>query len=78
METVAITAFLVSALIIAMVMAVLVFAIGLMHEKVITSMKGSTSTVKRASGYILQAAGIGIVVLAVWADLFGQILFPSP
>ena len=76
-ETAAFTAFLVAALTIAFVMAALVLAIGLAQAHVVTSMKGSTHTVKRISGLVLLVVGVWLVVLAVWADAFVQILFPA-
>ena len=58
-------------------MAILGFAIGLAQVKVVTSMKGSTQNVKRGGGFVLLLVGVWLVLLALWADLFVQILFPS-
>ena len=69
-------AFLIAALTIAVVMAILGFAIGLARVKVVTSMKGSTQTVKQGGGFVLLLVGVWLVLLAVWADLFVKILFP--
>ena len=76
-EIAAFTAFLAAALTIALIMAVLVFSIGLAQANVVASMKGSTRSVKRGSGTILLIVGLWLIALAIWANMFQQVLFPS-
>ena len=74
-KTIAFTAFVVSALTIAIVMAVLIIAIGTAQAHAVRSLKGATRSVKRWGGIILIMVGGWLLVLEIWADTFAQI-FP--
>jgi cytochrome c biogenesis protein CcdA len=74
-ETAAFYAFVTAAITIALVMAILVVAIGSAQAYVVRTMKGSTRSVKRWGGAVLMIVGIWLIVLAVWAKTFAQI-FP--
>jgi cytochrome c biogenesis protein CcdA len=71
----AFSAFLIAAFAVAMVMVVLVVAVGLAQDKLVRSMKGSTRSVKRWGGAILILVGVWLTVLAVWASQLARI-FP--
>jgi cytochrome c biogenesis protein CcdA len=71
----AFSAFLIAAFTVAIVMVILVTAVGLAQDKVIRSMKGSTHATKRWGGAILILVGAWLIVLAVWASDFARI-FP--
>jgi cytochrome c biogenesis protein CcdA len=70
----AFSAFLIAAFTVAIVMVVLVAAVGLTQDKLVRSMKGSTRSVKRWGGAILILVGVWLIVLAVWATQFARII----
>jgi cytochrome c biogenesis protein CcdA len=71
----AFSAFLIAAFTVAMVMLVLVTAVGLAQDRLIRSLKGSTRSVKRWGGAVLILVGVWLTLLAVWVSLFARI-FP--
>jgi cytochrome c biogenesis protein CcdA len=71
----AFSAFLIAAFTVAVVMVILVTAVGLTQDKLIRSMKGSTRSAKRWGGAILILVGVWLIALAVWASHFARI-FP--
>jgi cytochrome c biogenesis protein CcdA len=63
-------AFVVAALTMVLVMALLVTAIGFAQTSVVRSMKMNTQSVKRLGGAVLVVVGIWLIVLAIWANAF--------
>jgi cytochrome c biogenesis protein CcdA len=63
-------AFVVAALTMVLVMALLVTAIGFAQTRVVRSMKMNTQSVKRLGGAVLVVVGIWLIVLAIWANAF--------
>ena len=72
----ALTGFATAALTIALVMAVLLVAIGKAQTHIVRSLKEATHLVKRWGGIILILVGSWLIALAIWANVFAQI-FPA-
>jgi cytochrome c biogenesis protein CcdA len=68
----AFSAFLIAAFTVAIVMVILVTAVGLAQDKMVRSMKGSTRSFKRWGGAILILVGVWLIVLTVWAPQFAS------
>jgi cytochrome c biogenesis protein CcdA len=66
-------AFVVTALTMVLVMALLVTAIGFAQTRVVRSMKMNTQSVKRLGGAVLVVVGIWLIVLAIWANAFTRL-----
>jgi cytochrome c biogenesis protein CcdA len=66
-------AFVVAALTMVLVMALLVTAIGFAQTSVVRSMKMNTQSVKRLGGAVLVVVGIWLIVLAIWANAFTRL-----
>lgn len=66
-------AFVVAALTMVLVMALLVTAIGFAQTRVVRSMKMNTQSVKRLGGAVLVVVGIWLIVLAIWANAFTRL-----
>jgi hypothetical protein len=69
----AFSAFLIAAFTVAIVMAILVTAVGLAQGKVIRSMKGGARSARRWGGAILILVGLWLIILAMWASQFARI-----
>lgn len=67
------TAFLVAAITIVLLLVALAFFVGTAQEGVTARLRASVGAVKRAGAAVLLAAGAWFVLLAVFADFFADV-----
>ena len=68
-------AFILAALVMALLMFALAFLIGAAQERVVDALKASTQQVKQWSGVVLLLVGAWLIALAIWAEFFARV-FP--
>lgn len=67
-------AFLTNALTMSALMFLLAFAIALAQENLVARLRVRAGRIKKWGGRIMVLVGMWLIILAIWADFFGQLL----